>query len=202
MSRADRSVRAVAVVGATASGKSDLAMAAAQSTGTAEIVAVDAMQVYRGMDIGTAKPTPADRHAVPHHCLDLVDPDAAFTVAEFQQAADAAIADIGRRSRTPLLVAGTGLYLAALVNQLDLPGSWPEVRARLEDEPDTGALFARLQAVDPMAAARMEPANRRRIVRALEVLEGSGRPFSSFGPGLETYPDSPIVQIGLRWPCR
>jgi tRNA dimethylallyltransferase len=200
VSRINRNIRAVAIVGATASGKSDLAMAAAQAAGSTEIVAVDAMQVYRGMDIGTAKPSLADRALVPHHGIDLVDPDASFTVADFQHVADAALGDIARRGRTPLLVAGTGLYLAALVNELDLPGSWPVIRARLEEEPDTSALFARLRTGDPMAAARMEPTNRRRIIRALEVIEGSGRPFSSFGPGLETYPDSPIVQVGLRWP--
>jgi len=97
-------------------------------------------------------------------------------------------------------VAGTGLYLASLVNGLDLPGSWPDVRARLESEADTAMLFERLLQLDPDAAARMEPGNRRRIVRALEVCEGSGRRFSSFGPGLETYPETSIVQIGIRWP--
>lgn len=193
-------VHTVAIVGATASGKSDLAMAAARSQTGTEIIAVDAMQVYRHMDIGTAKPTAQDRAQVRHHCIDLVDPDATFTVAEFQHAADAARHDIGTRGGSALLVAGTGLYLASLVNGLDLPGSWPDVRARLESEADTAMLFERLLQLDPDAAARMEPGNRRRIVRALEVCEGSGRRFSSFGPGLETYPETSIVQIGIRWP--
>lgn len=175
-------------------------MVAARQCGDTEIVAADAMQVYCGMDIGTAKPTASERAVVPHHCIDLVEPDTPFTVAEFQQAARAALDDIALRRQRALLVAGTGLYLATLVNELDLPGSWPDVRARLESDPDTAALFARLTTVDPQAAARMEPTNRRRIVRALEVVEGSGRKFSSFGPGLETYPDSGIVQIGIRWP--
>jgi len=196
--------RAVAVVGATASGKSDVAMAVAEQHAAVEIVAVDAMQVYRGMDIGTAKPSLADRQRVRHHGIDLVDPSASFTVAEFQQMADRALVDIGSRGGCALLVAGTGLYLAALVNELDLPGSFPEVRTRLEDEAaapgGVAVLFGRLLQLDPDAAARMEPTNARRIVRALEVCEGSGRRFSSFGPGLETYPATDIVQIGIRWP--
>ena len=192
----------LAIVGATASGKSDLAMAFARESRAVEIIAVDAMQVYRGMDIGTAKPTEADRAEVVHHGLDLVEPSASFAVAEFQQMADAALDAIARRDGTALLVAGTGLYLAALVNELDLPGSWPEVRTRLEADAvtDLPALYGRLAGLDPDAAAKIEPTNTRRIVRALEVCEGSGRRFSSFGPGLDAYPDTPIVQIGLRWP--
>jgi tRNA dimethylallyltransferase len=167
-----------------------------------EIVAVDAMQVYRGMDIGTAKPTAADRSEVPHHGLDLVDPSASFTVSDFQSAATSSFVDIATRHGTALLVAGTGLYLSTVINGLHLPGAWPEVRERLEQEAehDLGGLFARLQQVDPDAASKMEPSNTRRIVRALEVWEGSGRPFSSFGPGMDAYPESPISQIGLRWP--
>ena len=118
--------------------------------------------------------------------------------------ADRARDDIARRNGTALLVAGTGLYLAALVNDLDLPGSWPEIRARLEQEASRpeglAGLYTTLVRLDPDAAAKMEPGNARRVVRALEVCEGSGRRFSSFGPGMETYPASPIVQIGLRWP--
>ncbi|MBU6216986.1 MAG: tRNA (adenosine(37)-N6)-dimethylallyltransferase MiaA [Acidobacteria bacterium] len=178
-------------------------MAVATGQRDVEIVAVDAMQVYRGMDIGTAKPSEHDQQMVRHHGIDLVEPSAIFTVAEFQQMANHALAGIGARGGTALLVAGTGLYLSALVNELDLPGSWPEVRERLEREaaqPDGVAmLYARLCELDQAAAQRMEPANARRIVRALEVCEGSGRPFSSYGPGLETYPDSEIVQIGIRW---
>ena len=194
-------VPAVAIVGATASGKSDLAMALARRIPHVEIVAVDAMQVYRSMDIGTAKPTVAERAEVRHHGLDLVAPSEPFTVADFQQMANEALGTISSRGGMPVLVAGTGLYLSALVNHLELPGSWPEVRIRLEHEAlgDLDAMFRRLETVDPVAASKMEPTNARRIVRALEVCEGSGRTFSSFGPGLETYPQSEITQIGLRW---
>ena len=189
----------VALVGATASCKSDLAMAAARAVAGSEIIAVDAMQVYRGMDIGTAKPTPADRAAVAHHGLDLVDPSAEFTVAEFQAVAVASMDDVTARGGKPLLVAGTGLYYAAVVDRLTLPGAWPDIRAQLEADHDLPAMVARLADLDPVAASRMEPTNRRRVVRALEVCLGSGRPFSSFGPGLEAYPPNDVVQIGLRW---
>jgi tRNA dimethylallyltransferase len=187
----------VVVLGPTASGKSDVAMAAASAVAGTEIIAVDAMQVYRGMDIGTAKPTAADRAAVRHHCLDLVAPTVDFTVADFVAAHDAAVAGIAGR---PLLVAGTGLYLAAVVDRLDIPGRWADVRHDLEAEPDLGALWRRLQRLDPMAADRIERGNRRRIVRALEVTIGGGRPFSSYGPGLQLYPPTAARLIGLRWP--
>jgi tRNA dimethylallyltransferase len=197
----------VVVLGPTASGKSDVAMAAAMAvtaggSDRVEIVAVDAMQVYRGMDIGTAKPTSADRAAVAHHAIDLVGPDQDFTVAEFAAAADAAIADIERRGRRPLLVAGTGLYLRAITDPMEMPGVWPAVRAELEarlDQERPEVLHAELARLDPVAAARIEPGNGRRTVRALEVCLGSGRPFSSYGPGLDSYPPSRFVQIGLRW---
>jgi tRNA dimethylallyltransferase len=189
-----------ALVGPTASGKSALALELAQRAPGVELVSVDAMQVYRGMDIGTAKPTPDERAAVRHHLLDLADPADAFSVAEWRAAADRALADIAARGGRALLVGGTGLYLRALVDDLDLPGRWPDVRAELEAEPDTAALHARLAEADPVAAARMEPTNRRRVVRALEVALGSGRPFSSFGPGLDAYPPVDVPQIGLRPP--
>jgi tRNA dimethylallyltransferase len=189
------------VVGPTASGKSDVALAAARASGDVELVAVDAMQVYRGMDIGTAKPTAAERAEVPHHCLDLVDPGEEFTLADYQAAERAAETDVATRGRRVLLVGGTGLYLRAVLDGLELPGQWPELRAELEAEAlvDLPGLRARLAGLDPVAAGRMEPTNARRIVRALEVCLGSGRPFSSFGPGLDTYPASPVTQIGLRW---
>ena len=190
----------MALVGPTASGKSAVAMEAARAEAGTEIVVVDSMQVYRGMDIGTAKPSAADRTAVPHHGLDLVDPAEEFTVTAFQEAGDAALAGIAARRGRALMVAGTGLYLRVVIDELDPPGQWPEVRAALEAEPDTVALHTRLAQVDPVAAARMEPGNRRRVVRALEVVLGSGQPFSEFGPGLTTYPPSEVVQIGLRWP--
>jgi tRNA dimethylallyltransferase len=162
-------------------------------------VAVDSMQVYRGMDIGTAKPTAAERAEVPHHCLDLVSPDREFTVTDYQAAYDATRADLTRRSVRPLLVAGTGLYLRAVIDRLRPPGRWPAVRAALESDPDTIGLYRRLAGLDPRAADRMEPTNRRRVVRALEVCLGSGRPFSSFGPGLTAYGTSDVAQIGVRW---
>jgi tRNA dimethylallyltransferase len=171
-------------------------MAAAQAVARSEIVAVDAMQVYRGMEIGTAKPTVADRAVVPHHCLDLVDPTADFTVADYRVAYDDAITTIDGR---PLLVAGTGLYLAAVIDRLDVPGRWPDVHRQLDAEPDAGALWQRLARLDPVAAGRIEPSNRRRLVRALEVTVGGGRPFSSYGPGLAAYPPTEATLIGLRW---
>ena len=186
----------VVVLGPTASGKSAVAMAAARAVAGVEIVAVDAMQVYRGMDIGTAKPSPADRAEVRHHCLDLVAPSVDFTVADYRRAYESAVDSIDRR---PLLVAGTGLYLTAVIDHLDVPGVWPELRAELEGDA-TDALWARLVALDPVAAGRIEPGNRRRVVRALEVCIGSGRPFSSFGPGVASYPPTEAVLIGLRWP--
>lgn len=192
----------VAVVGPTASGKSAVAMAVAERLGDVELVSVDSMQVYRRMDVGTAKPSLEERARVRHHLLDLVEPSEEFTVAEFRQRYDGALAEIGRRGHRALLVGGTGLYHRAVVDDLDIPGEWPEVRRRLEDEAErigVPALHSRLAELDPAAAARMEPTNTRRIVRALEVVEGSGHPFSSFGPGLDSYPPTEVEQIGLRW---
>jgi len=188
------------ILGPTASGKSSLALQLAALIDGAEIVSVDSMQVYRGMDIGTATPTAAEREAVPHHLIDLVDPSATFTAGQFQQRAREVLDDIESRNGTPILVGGTGLYLRAVVDNLEMPGQFPQVRADLESEPDTERLHDRLAALDPIAAARMEPTNRRRIVRALEVAVGSGRPFSSFGPGLEAYPPNRFVQIAIRRP--
>jgi tRNA dimethylallyltransferase len=192
--------RHVALVGPTASGKSAIAFAVAAGRDDLEIVTVDSMQVYRGMDIGTAKPSAAERAAVPHHLLDLVEPHEEHTVAEWQRDARAALAEIEGRGHRALLVGGTGLYLRALVDELDIPGRWPEVRAGLEADADaagSAALHQRLLAVDPVAAARMEPGNRRRVVRALEVTLGSGRPFSSFGPGLGDHSATAIAQVAL-----
>jgi tRNA dimethylallyltransferase len=193
---------AVALVGVTASGKSAVAMALAQRRGDIDIVSVDSMSVYRGLDLATAKPSRDDRAAVPHHLIDLVDPDVEFTLTQFQQAARDALADIAARGRHALLVGGTGLYLRAVVDDLRIPGRFPEVAAGLEAELDGGEatvadLHARLGSLDPVAASRMEPTNRRRVVRALEVTIGSGQPFSTFGPGLEAYPERGITQIGL-----
>jgi len=188
------------VVGATASGKSALALAMARADSTIELVSVDSMQVYRRMDIGTAKPTTAERAEVPHHLIDIADPWEDFTVTAFADRARAAIAEVEARDHRALLVGGTGLYLRAVIDELTVPGQFPEVRAALEAEPDSGTLHRRLSELDPVAAGRMEPTNRRRIVRALEVTIGSGRPFSSFGPGLEVYRPSRFHIIGIELP--
>jgi len=199
--------RSLVILGPTASGKSSLAMALATSDAGRdlgiELLSIDAMQVYRGMDIGTAKPTVSEQALVRHHLIDLVDATQAFTVAQFQIAYQHAVDDITSRGGRALLVGGTGLYVRAVVDGLTLPGQWPEVRARLDDELITlgpQALHQRLCQLDPTAGSKMEPSNSRRIIRALEVCEGSGRPFSSFGPGVDTYPASEVQQVALRWP--
>lgn len=189
----------VVILGPTASGKSDTAMAVARTTNT-EIVVCDAMQVYRGMDIGTAKPTLTDRTEVPHHCVDLVEATERFTVSDYQLAARAAVADIMSLGANALVVAGTGLYLTALIDELEFPGEYPQVRKELEGERRVEVLYRRLEELDPLAASRIEPTNRRRIERALEVTIGSGKPFSSFGPGTGAYPDNGVTQIGILWP--
>ena len=202
LSLADReklAERPLVIVGPTASGKSETAMGVARLIGGAEIVALDSMQVYRGMDIGTATPTAAEQAEVPHHLIDLVEVSEEFAVAEFQASARAVIGDIRSRGAVPVLVGGTGLYVRAVIDDLKMPGRYPEARRELEAESDTVALHRRLADLDPVAAARMAPSNRRRIVRALEVTLGSGRPFSSYGPGLDHYPSTPFVQVGLRW---
>lgn len=186
------------IVGPTASGKSSLALELGRQAPKVEIVSMDAMAVYRHMDIGTAKPDAAERSAVPHHLLDVADPAEEYSVRRFQHEATAAIDDIERRGAVPVLVGGTGLYVQAVVDDLDLPARYPEVRAELEAQPDTAALHRRLARLDPVAAARMEPGNRRRVVRALEVTLGAGRPFSSFGPGLAAYPPTRFVMVGLE----
>ena len=193
----------LALVGPTASGKSAVALAAAEALGDVEIVTVDSMQVYRGMDIGTAKPTAAEQVAVPHHLLDLVDCGEEFSVAQFQAAAREAVAGIEARGRRALLVGGTGLYYQAVVDGFDLPGEDRELRAALfkrAEEPDGPAkLLAELAELDPVAAGRIEPGNTRRVVRALEVTMASGRPFSSFGPGVfsgaEAAPDGRELRV-------
>jgi tRNA dimethylallyltransferase len=184
----------LAVVGPTASGKTALALGLAPRLG-AEVVSADAMLVYRGMDIGTAKPTPQQRARVPHHLVDLVDPAEEFSVARFQPLARAAIAGILDRGRVPLLVGGSGLYFHAVVDEFVFPPTDDAVRARLEAEATAGlpAMYRRLEGADPAAAARIQPGNLRRIVRALEVIELTGRPFSSFRGAM----DAPVSRYRL-----
>src|SRR5262245_13758439 len=189
----------IAIVGTTASGKSALALALARGHGDYEIVSIDSMQVYRGMDIGTAKPTLDEQAEVPHHLIDLADPDENFTVARFQRAFVDVLAAIEGRGHRALLVGGTGLYLRAAVDGLTIPGRYPNALLELGEEP-TDMLHERLVALDPLGAARVTATNRRRIVRALEVTLGSGRPFSSFGPGLEAYRPTPFRLTGLALP--
>src|SRR4051794_25686001 len=190
------------LAGPTASGKTAAALAIAaafEATRPVEIVSVDSALVYRGMDIGTAKPTAAERAEVPHHLIDLVEPHEEFTVARFQRAFVDVLAGITARRHRALLVGGTGLYLRAAIDGLSIPGRHPDVVAELETRPTT-ALFEQLEEVDPEAAARIVPSNRRRILRALEVTIGSGRPFSSYGPGLEAYPRTEFALAGVALP--
>ncbi|HEV3227788.1 MAG TPA: tRNA (adenosine(37)-N6)-dimethylallyltransferase MiaA [Acidimicrobiales bacterium] len=191
--------RHLALVGTTASGKSALALAIARAHPDVELVSVDSMQVYRGMDIGTAKPTRTEQGEVRHHLIDIADPADEFTVACFQRAFEAAIAEIEARGHRALLVGGTGLYLRAVIDGLAIPARYPNVVEQLEGIA-TSDLHERLREHDPIAATRMEPNNRRRIVRALEVTIGSGNPFSSYGPGLETYPPTAFRLIGVALP--
>ena len=186
----------LALVGPTASGKSDAALAIAPRLG-AEVVSVDSMLVYRGMDIGTAKPTIEQRAVVPHHLLDLAEPSERFTVARYQELARGALPSIAR----PLLVGGSGLYLRAVVDDLAFPPEDPVVRASLEAEADdlgADALYHRLADTDPVAAARIEPGNVRRIIRALEVTAISGSPFSSFATAWDRYDADRVRAAGIR----
>jgi tRNA dimethylallyltransferase len=174
-------------------------MAVAAELGDVDVISVDSMQVYRGMDIGTAKPATEDQGAVRHYCIDLVEPTAEFTVAEFKRAHATALDDIAERARRALLVGGTGLYHRVVIDDFNLPGEWPEVRAGL-DHHETNTLYQQLRELDPKATEKIDPENRRRLLRALEVTIGSGQPFSSFGPGVDHYPDTGVAQVGLRWP--
>jgi tRNA dimethylallyltransferase len=194
--------RHLVLVGPTAAGKSEVAMELALRRTSAgdpvEIVSADSMQVYRGMDLGTAKPSEEERRRVPHHLVDVIAPSQEYSVAEFARAVREAIDDIEARGRRAILVGGTGLYVQAVVDDLQMPGRYPEVAARLAAEADTARLHRELESLDPVAALRIEPSNRRRVVRALEVTLGAGRPFSDFGPGLGAYPATPFVLAGLE----
>jgi tRNA dimethylallyltransferase len=188
----------VAVVGPTATGKSDLALDLAQLLG-GEVVNADASQLYRGMDIGTAKVPPSQRRGIPHHQLDVLDVTEEASVAAYQASARADIAAVQARGAHPILVGGSGLYVRAALDRLEIPPTDPIVRARLAEEAEllgTPRLLARLSDADPVAAAAIEPRNTRRIVRALEVIELTGRPFSASMPTRQLV--QPAVIVGLR----
>lgn len=190
---------AVAVVGCTASGKSALSLELAQAL-DGEVVNTDAMAVYRGMDVGTAKPPAEQRRGVPHHLLDLLDVRETLSVAQFQQWAREVVGEVRARGRVPVLVGGSALYTRAVLDRFEFPGTDAAVRARWQAELEAvgaPALHARLAQVDAEAAARILPENGRRVVRALEVVELTGRPFSASLPQLE-YLDPRTVQIGVE----
>jgi tRNA dimethylallyltransferase len=191
----------VAVVGPTAAGKSDLSVALCKSLG-GEVVNADAMQVYRGMDIGTAKIGTTERAGVPHHLLDILDVTQTATVAEFQQLARAAIDDCVTRATVPVLAGGSALYIRAILDDFVFPGTDAEVRARLEGElhaQGSGALHEKLKEIDPKAAEQILPSNGRRIVRALEVIEITGGPYVATLPEHRyVYPGA--IQLGLDVP--
>jgi tRNA dimethylallyltransferase len=188
----------VALVGATASGKTGLSLDLAEQLG-GEVVNTDAMQVYRGMDVGTAKLPVAERRGIPHHLLDLLEVTEPATVALFQRWAREAVADIRGRDAAPVLVGGSALYTRAIVDRFEFPGTDESLRRELEVELErlgSATLHARLAGVDPDAAARIEPDNGRRVVRAREVVVLTGRPFSASLPRLE-YVDPLTVQVGV-----
>jgi tRNA dimethylallyltransferase len=189
--------RVIAVVGPTAAGKTALSLALAHAL-DGEVVNADSMQLYRGMDIGTAKLPPAEREGVPHHVLDIWEVTEPASVAEYQRLARAAVDGILARGRVPLLVGGSGLYVRAVLDEFEFPGTDPALRARLEEELTAGGpapLYERLRAVDPAAAARILPSNGRRIVRALEVIELTGAPFTAALPEPRPYYDA--MQVGV-----
>ena len=196
----------VVIVGPTGTGKSELSLDLAErlieAGRPAEIVNADAMQLYRGMDIGTAKLAEADRRGVPHHLLDVLDVTDEATVARYQVEARAAVTDIQARGAVPILVGGSGLYVSSVVYDFQFPGTDPELRAQLEADllsSGPGAIYDRLKAVDPGAAARIGASNGRRLVRALEVVELTGAPHTAALPSEPVY-WTPAVTIGLRLP--
>ena len=190
----------LALVGPTAVGKTDLSLALAECL-SAEIVSIDSMLVYRGMDVGTAKPSGAERARVPHHMIDVAEPSEVFSVARFQEAARLVLRQTGERGREALLVGGSGLYFRAIVDELEFPGTDRDTRSELERQAAAlgpERLYARLASMDPVAAARIEPGNARRIVRALEVPALTGRPFSSFADAWDRYDPDAVRAAGLR----
>ena len=193
----------LALVGPTASGKTQASLDLARRL-DAEVLVVDSMTVYRGMDVGTAKPTPAERATVPHHLLDIADPADPFNVATFQRLAREALRDVAARNRRPLLVGGSGLYFRAVVDDLEIPGTDPVLRRMLEAEATvigSDRLHRRLAELDPAGAAKMDAANARRVVRALEVAALTGRPFSSFAERWEDYPEGRVRAAGVSVPA-
>ena len=199
MSVADR---VVVVVGPTASGKSSLAVELARRLGGHEVINADSMQLYRGMDIGTAKPTTAERAGVPHHLFDVLDVSETATVAEFQTWAREAVAECHRRGVTPILVGGSALYVRAVVDRLDFPGTDTAVRDRWEADlaaRGSEALHAELKGRDPAAAASILPSNGRRLVRALEVIDLTGKPFTATMPAHDSV-YAELVMLGLDVP--
>ena len=191
--------KVIVICGATATGKSDIAIEVAQELG-AEIINADSMQLYRGMDIGTAKLTVEERKGIPHHLLDVLDVSEDSTVAWYQEQARAAITEIHGRGKDAVIVGGTGLYIKAILDDLNFPDTDPEVRAKLEAELaefGAAALFTRLEELDPAAALAIDRANTRRVIRALEVIEITGMPFTANLPREDSsrYPDA--LQFGL-----
>jgi tRNA dimethylallyltransferase len=190
----------LALLGPTAAGKTEASIELARRLG-AEIVVVDSMTVYRGMDVGTAKPSAAQRAEVPHHLLDVAEPFEPFSVSAFQRRAAEAMEGIRARGRPALLVGGSGLYVRAVVDRLELPGTSPAIRSMLEAEAAVlgpEALHDRLKEVDPAAAERIELRNARRTVRALEVAALTGRPFSAFSRAWDRYPEEHVRPAGIR----
>jgi len=188
----------IAVVGPTATGKSDLAIALALRLG-GEVIGADASQLYRGMDIGTAKVPVEDRHGIVHHQLDVLDVTQEASVAAYQRHTRADIEAVLARHRVPVVAGGSGLYVRAALDRLEIPPTDPEVRAALQqrlDETGVAPLLAELRAADPRAADAIEPNNARRVVRALEVIALTGRPFSATMPTRELV--RPTVLVGLR----
>ena len=192
-------MKTIVICGATATGKSELAVALAKEIG-AEVVNADSMQLYKGMDIGTAKISVQEREGVPHHLLDILEVNQDSTVAAYQEAARAKISEIHSRKSHAIIVGGTGLYIKAILDDLNFPDTDPQVRERLNNEAEefgSAKLFQRLEQLDPAAALAIDRANTRRIIRALEVIEITGQPFTANLPREESthYPDA--IQFGL-----
>jgi tRNA dimethylallyltransferase len=189
----------IIICGPTATGKSDLALEVAQKY-DGEIINADSMQLYRGMDIGTAKLTVEERRGIPHHLLDILKVSQDASVAQYQEQARAAIEDIQSRGKVAIVVGGTGLYIKSIVDEMNFPETNPELRKKLEDEAEllgAAELYSRLRLLDPEAAAAIEPANIRRIIRALEVIEVTGKPYSANLPSDTSlrFPDA--LHVGL-----